>query len=84
MKESSEELLAGADGAKWKAANQAEFNSFKEKKVLILTNIKPDMKDHKPKVIHSIKTQDSNTRYKTRCVIVGWSLRKGIDYNETF
>jgi hypothetical protein len=84
MKESTEELLAGPDGDKWRASSSVEFNSFKEKKVFSLRKRQPGMKVHKPKLIHSIKTEDGDTRYKTRCVIAGWSLRKGIDYKETF
>jgi hypothetical protein len=85
MKQSNDELLAGPDKDMWRKANESEYKSFKDKKVFALVQRPPGKKVHKCKIINVIKEKEDGTRrFKTRCVIAGWSLRHGIDYKETF
>jgi len=82
---SNEELLNGPDGKLWAEANCKEYSSFKSKNVFKLVKKPPGQMIHKCKIVNVIKTNlDGSKKYKTRCVIAGWSLRKGIDYKETF
>jgi hypothetical protein len=87
MQETNKELLEGSDGAHWKQANDSEFESLKQKNVFEIvprSSINSD-RVHKYKMINVVKTNHDDTkRYKSRCVLAGWSMRKDIDYHETF
>ncbi len=85
MSQTNMDLLNGPDGEHWKKANAAEFNSFLKNKAVKLVIRPAHVKVHRPKIVNVIKTKDDGTKkYKTRCVLAGWSMQKGIDYNETF
>jgi hypothetical protein len=85
MNESTLELFEGPEGKQWRKSTRDEYDTFLDKDVVSLVRRPQNTKVHKPKVIHAKKDEgDGRIRYKTRCVLAGWSMRKGIDYKETF
>jgi hypothetical protein len=85
MSEKTLDLFAGPEGEQWKKVTKDEYDTFLEKEVATLVKRSSNTRVHKPKVIHSKKDEGGDkVRFKTRCVLAGWSMRKGIDYKETF
>jgi hypothetical protein len=85
MSESHDALLSGPEGQHWKEADEREFTSFRNKQVFELVRKPRGATLRRPKIIHTKKIDDEgNVKYKTRCVIAAYNLKKGVDYNETF
>ena len=61
------------------------MDAFKAYDVFELVRRPPGIKVHKAKIINVKKINElGEVKYKTRCVLQGWSMKKGIDYQETF
>lgn len=80
------EVLRSPEKEKWFEAMNSEINSLKENQTWELTNLPKNRKALQCKWVFKIKRNPDGTvdKYKARLVAVGYSQKKGIDYDKTF
>jgi len=86
LPETYKQAINSADAEHWKAAMNAEVSMLIESDTWKVTPLSPERAQIKRKWGYTMKQdkQENEVTYKARCVVKGYSLIHGVDYDETF